>query len=204
MSQLWKIVFAAALVSLIHSPARAGFDPSLTGMSATATTTTFNYNLAFTSATNSGGTAQLSPGNFLTLYDVSASPSALASSSAPADISITQALVGATPSFGSQPVDSASLENLTFTYTGPTLTADTNFSVTFTLNGLVATHVNNYTSLTQFTADGGGKGQIATTSFVSTPVAIEAAVPEPATLTLGVIAGVIGLGVARLRRKRTA
>lgn len=202
MSRLWKLVFAVAMVAAMGSRTEAGFDPSLTSMSSTSTTTTFTYALAYTSATSSGGTAQLNSGSFITLYDLYASPSTLASSSASAGIGVTQQLIGITPSFGTPPIDSASLENLTFTYTGATLTTNTNFSVTFTLNGLFTTHQNNYTSITQFTADSGGVGQIETTSSVLTPVA--AAVPEPSSLALCGIAGVVGLGVARLRRRRSA
>jgi hypothetical protein len=204
MSQLWKLGFAVAMVAAMGSRTEAGFDPSLASMSSTSTTTTFTYTLAYTSATNSGGTAQLNSGSFLTLYDLYTSPATLASFSTPTGISLTQQLIGSTPSFGPQPIDSSSLENLTFTYTGATLTTNTNFSVTFTLNGLFTTRQNNYTSLTQFTADGGGVGQIATISSVSTPTPVAAAVPEPSSLALCGIAGVFGLGVARLRRGRSA
>ncbi len=201
MSRSWKAVLIVALVASASSSSRAGFDPILTTTSSTATTTTFSYQLAFTTAAF-GGTAQLNTGSFITLYDLYVNPSTLASSSATAGISVTQALVGVTPGIGSPPVDSPGLENLTFTYTGATLTANTNFLVNFTLNGLFTTQQNNYTSLSMYTAASGATGQTETTGFVSTPVAFTSAVPEPSSLALCGIAGVVGLIVAR-RNQRT-
>jgi PEP-CTERM motif len=198
MPRLWKFAFAALLAALGTSSAQAGITTTLTNMSSTSTTTTFSYTLAFTTA-NFQGSDSLVSGNYLTLYDLYSNPSTLASSSLPAGFSVVQSLLGSTPNFLSPPpTDSPSLYNLSFLYSGAPVTVDTSFNVSFTLNGLFTTHSNNYTSLDQYNPNSGGIGQTATIGVVQTP--FTPSVPEPSSLVLVGIAGVIGLASRRWRR----
>lgn len=197
-----KRLIVAAAFGLATSEAQALFQVNFAGLSSTATTTTFNYNLAFTVA-DVGGTDQLVAGNFATLYDISASPTFLASSTAPSSIAVTTPLLGATPAVIAPNVtDFANLYNITFTYTGPTVTVDTNFGVSITLNGQYTTQFGSYSSQYQNTGSNGVIGSSALYQPTTVPRANPSAVPEPASLTLSGIAAGFGLIVARARRRR--
>jgi hypothetical protein len=190
-----------AVLVMGSTSARAGLTTSFAGMTSTPTTATFNYSLSFTIA-NFNGSDQLTTGNYLTLYDLTANLADFASFST-SPFTASESLLGTTPSFASpKPPDDPNLFNLTLTYNGPTLTADTNFNISFTLNGQYTTAVRDYSSLNVYIPNSGGTGQTATVGAVQTPMA--SALPEPSSLVLLGIAGLTGLALRRWRDTRYA
>ncbi len=178
------LAFLAAMA--IGPRVQAGFSPDFAGLTSTPTTTSFNYTLTFTTA-NIGGSNQLASGDFAWSRTISTRPlRPLPWSCLPPTLPPLRCWVlGMTPSaFSFQTVDSPSLFNLTFTYTGPTLTSDTNFNASFTLNGQFTTQFINYTSMTRFAPTSGGSGTSSTLGFATQPLAAPSAIPEPASLVL--------------------
>jgi PEP-CTERM motif len=148
----------------------------------------FLYNADFGSNSN---TEELVAGDFTTLYDIVGFMSA----TAPVGFTMTNQLLGITPSAQS-PTDSASLMNVTFTYTGTTITADhvfTGFTVVSTAGSTQA----GFTSGQDMDVRGGNLGD---TTGTTVPLAAVAGVPEPATMGLLGVSLVL-LGAMRLRPK---
>jgi hypothetical protein len=112
-------VLGLTLFGLGGSSARASFIPDFQGTSPSGANTAFNYTLRF--ATNAG-TEQLVSGDFVTVYDIPG----LVSATAPAGFNVSIQNTGINAPLTLVP-DSASLPNVTFTFTGATQTADTNF-----------------------------------------------------------------------------
>jgi hypothetical protein len=185
------MVVAAALGSQAH----AGLVPILTSPSSGGMATTFNYNLVFSTA---NGVESLSNGNLVTLYDFDAGAT-VGSITVPLNIGASVQNLGITPvpSSGSiTPVDNPAVSNITFTYTGPTLTADTTFAVSITLNGPYTTRTGQYAAQNASLAPGGTNTQLGS---VFLPVA---AVPEPSSLVLAGtgLCCVAGLTLRRSKR----
>ena len=179
------------LALLVAAPARAAFVPTFD--TATSSGNTFNYIVQFATSQvipPSGppplATQQLPAGSFLTIYDIPNLVSATAVG--PFTVSIQNPGITAT---GTAPPDGP-LPNVTLTYTGPTLLANTDFTdaLTITTSGN-ATLINNLGNYSDELEKGPGTTQqgtkIGDNSFVPIP-----GVPEPASV---VMMGIGGLGV---------
>jgi len=164
----------AVALALAVPTAKAGFVPVLTSPAPGGSANAFIYSLNFTS---NGSTETLVSGDFVTLYDFDAGVTSAAQIVVPAGITASVQAVGLTPPGGLvNPTDNAGINNITFTYTGATLTTDTSFSVTVnTAGGPYTTRVGQYTSTDSITT--GKNQQIG-------PVLVPTAVPEPSSLAL--------------------
>jgi hypothetical protein len=166
---------------------------------------------AFDYGVSLAGVSQVFSGDYFTMYDVGGlvKPDTLAAA-LPTGWTATVQPTGTTPT-GLAPVDLPGLDNVTFTYTGPTKTTPTGqillgtFRIVSTGNDVVK-GLDNLTSSTHYDS-GKFKGQEEKTlSNFSVPVGSGQPnnAPEPATLLmLGL--GLPFLGAAALRRRaRTA
>jgi hypothetical protein len=148
----------------------------------------FTYNADFGS---NSGTEELVAGDFTTLYDIVG----FVSATAPTGFTMSSQLIGITPASQS-PTDSASLINVTFVYTGSTVATDHTFT-NFIIVSTAGSTQRGVTSGEDMDLKGGSLGD---TTGTTVPLAVQAGVPEPATM------GFVGLslfllGAMRLRRK---
>ena len=118
----------AVLLSLAGS-ASASVVPVFDSETTTSTTSTFTYSIYFTS---NGGSETFTSGNFFTLYDTGPDLSATITGS----FIGSQSLTGATAPLTTPP-DSASILNLTETYSGATITSNATVTETITFSGCV-------------------------------------------------------------------
>lgn len=183
--------WAGLSVLLVSGAAYGSFLPSFSGTTpGPASNTTFNYALVF--ATNSGPSLErLDPGDFVTLYDIDS----LVSASAPAGFTVSTQNTG-TNGFGTAPTDSPTLPNVTFTYTGPSVSVDSSFPG-FTLVSSVSTSfTGQFTSEDTSNAAGTSGQSIGQIGPVTLPNG--GGIPEPSS--------VLGLGafgvLSALRRRR--
>jgi len=207
MRRLAMCGLTAFFALAISSAAQAALIAQFTGTTPSGSNTTYNYNLVF--ATNNGldrldaGSGALNPGavgsaDFITLYDVGLTgPTGnLVSATAGPGFSVSIQNPGINAAQTS-PIDDVLLSNVTFKYTGSTISTDTVFG------GFGITVKNNDgTTLKQFTAqytDNAGAeldtkiGQI---GLVAVPQG--SSIPEPGAVVMGLM-GALGL-VARRRR----
>ena len=145
-----------------------------------------------------GTLVQCNPtGTFFTVYDVLGLQTVNAS---PANWTSSEQLVGITPS-SALPVDSPTIENITWTYTGPVVDGPisiTGFSFTST-DGLQQTGVFTSQDTKNVGAQSGDTDQVI--GAVGVPAA-PSPVPEPSSLLL-VGTGIMGLiGMTRQRFRR--
>lgn len=181
--QMLGSLVAVALLGWAGS-ASAGLVPTFLSETTTATTSTFNYSVNFTS---NGSTETLTSGDFFTLYDVGSLQSAAVGGS----FSLTQQLLGTSAPFTAPP-DSASILNVTESYTGSSVTADTTFTYSVTFAGVLAT-ANGYYSST----DTISLGKNSQAGRVTVPLVV---VPEPTTCAALALGAMVSAG-AFLRRR---
>ena len=106
------LLIASGVLGLFAATANADIIPTLSSVTPSGSAFTWNYTATVTTD------QMVVTGNYFTIYDFSSiSP---ITATAPAGWTYTTALVGVTPS-DVAPVDSASLFNVTFTYTGTTI-----------------------------------------------------------------------------------
>lgn len=187
------LVAAIAFGLAAARPADASLSTNLGSASTSAGSTTFTYTLSFNpNDFNGTNTSTLTSGNYITFYDFSTSLLPTSTVTAPAGFTPSIQFTGFTASNfpGTPPADSAAVRNVTFTYTGPTLTAAQSFNVQISLPG-------SFTLGGQF-GSYGGLTTYQTTSVVSTTGSYFAPVPEPAALALVAIGG---CALARRRRR---
>ncbi|WP_435021550.1 PEP-CTERM sorting domain-containing protein [Tundrisphaera sp. TA3] len=192
MLRIAKLALACTALALVAAPANAGFVPVFQSavFSSGTNSTTISYSLNFTS---NGATETLGSGNFLTIYDIA--PTALTAVTTPATLTFSTTTTGVTPPLVG-PTDNPALNNITYTYTGSTLTTDTTFTVSFSVAG-------NYTFGTRIGQYGSTDNIALGTNNQVGPVAIPTAVPEPASLAM-VGLGLAGLGIVARRRRSIA
>jgi len=181
--------------------AQAGFVPVLISPTGTTSSTVFVYNLIFSTGPTAAETLQT--GDFLTLYDFNAGVTTVATQivlGGASGLTATVQNVGITPPGGLvNPTDNSGISNITFTYGGPTLTANTTFTATITTTGgpYIATRLGQYTSTDTLTTIGDNQ-QIGPVNLPTL------AIPEPASvvmLGLGIV-GVAGIGHLRSRKAK--
>lgn len=189
---IWGLLLAiGAILAGPAAGARAGLLP--TSVTVTPESGNFRWTYAIVLPTDS----QLRAGNFFTIYDFAGYVPG--GESAPAGWTLTTQLVGTTPAT-TLPTDNPSLWNLTWTYTGPTISGGQlglgNFWAYSEYD--LATD-SNFVAQTNRTSDGKLDTNITDTSVPvpsGTPV-----VPEPTTLALaGLGLPLLGLGRALRRR----
>ncbi len=184
-----KSYLLGLLASALAFTANANIIPTLSGITPSGSAFTWNYTANVTTDQT------VVTGNYFTIYDFSSiSPTVV---TAPAGWAYTTALVGVTPS-DQLPVDSASLFNVTFTYTGTAIVGPSSLG-TFSINSNTDQLRSGY-----FSGNGTrSSGPFAGTAINNTGIL---AVPVPEMSALAPLVGVCGIGaigmVSSLLRRR--
>jgi hypothetical protein len=193
-NRIWGVLALAAVVSVfgICSKAQAGLIP--TNVTITPDGSNFRWTYAVVVTTD----VHVQSGDFFTIYDFGGLTS-LASVATPAGWAVTSAMVGPTPA-GTSPSDSATIPNLTFTYTGPTITGQVGLGNFWAISTFGNSTTSDFTSITQTNSSGRSEANITTTNV---PVPGISNTPEPATLAMfGLGLPVFGIGGWLRRRMR--
>ena len=175
--------------------ARAGLLP--VGVSVTPEADKFRWTYAIVLPTDS----QLQTGNYFTIYDFNGYVAG--SAVAPTGWAATLANVGPTPELV-RPDDDPNIPNLSFRYTGPTITAgQTGLGNFWAVSAYQLPTDSFFTARTNRSSDGRIDTNITSTSVpVPTATPVGPTVPEPTTLALAGL-GLPLVGFARwLRRKQ--
>jgi hypothetical protein len=182
--------WAGLSVLVVAGAAQASFVPLFQGTSPSGSNTAFNYTLSFGAGTSAGGPVErLQSGDFLTIYDIPG----FVSATAPAGFSLSVQNTGITPG-GTVPADDSQLPNVTFTYTGDTLTTDTSF-----VNALIISSFGDQTTGTFTSRDTSNQPPAGQPVAQIGPVTIPGGgVPEPGSI-LGL--GALGMLLSMRRRK---
>jgi hypothetical protein len=188
MTRIVRLLLACGAVIAAAAPATAGLLP--VQVTVTPEDSQFRWTYAIVLPTDS----QIRNGDYFTIYDFAGFVPD--SNTQPSNWVFSTQAVGPTPP-DVLPTDNPSLPNLTWEYTGPTVTTGQVGLGNFWANSLFGESVNShFTASTHRTSDGRIDNNITSTT-VPVPSATPS-VPEPATLAL------VGLGlplVGFLRRK---
>ena len=175
-----------------------------TSAGSVAGTTNFTYDVNFQTNTSTGSTTPndrfVGDGTtYGTIYDVVGFVNAVLNPMT-SPFTVTSSLLGRTP-IGIAPTDSASITNVTVTYTGPTLTTDMSFPLVL----VVTSTASGQNNLGQYSGQdiknaGGAVNTVSTNfGFITVPAS---AVPEPGSIYA--FAGGIGLLlIGRIRRRKS-
>jgi hypothetical protein len=201
--QIMKKKLALGLIGLVTVMAAAHADliPSFIGTSSMGDpsnpNTAWNYSMDITSQQNA------TSGDFFTIYDFG---SFLAGSATqPTGWTLTSSFLGTTPA-QTNPNDDPSLLNLTWTYTGPTLSGESPegqgigpFSVTV-LGRPTLPRISNFAAQGTLAAGPNAGTKVGNVGEIRVPTPI----PEPSTFALvGLAGGVALIGRAISRRRKS-
>ncbi len=201
MHRIWGAFAPLALVATLGlcSNAQAGLIPT------NVTTTqqldgTFRWTYAVVVTTD----VHVQSGDYFTIYDfgglVFGPGHTLGNIVTPAGWSVSSNMVGQTPP-GTNPADSNTLPNLTFTYNGPTVTGQTGLGNFWAISNFGTAGTGDFTSLTQTNSGGRSEANITTTN-IPVPGNVRQT-PEPTTWAmLGLGLPVAGFGSWLRRRFR--
>jgi hypothetical protein len=169
MKRVQTGVLAGISVLAAAGGAQASLLPAFTGTTPVGPNTSFNYSLVFATALSPGPVEQLDAGDFVTIYDIPG----FVSATAPAGFTVSTQNLGVTAQ-GTFPLDDPVVPNVTFSYTGPPITADTVFPGANIVSIFGPGGIDNWTSQTTRTSDG---STISHLGFVQVP-----AIPEPSAI----------------------
>ena len=192
-------IAVATLTAAMAAPSFADLSPINTGVTTSGSGQMFTYNADFAVGANTDH--QLISGDYFTLYDIRG----LNTSSITSNAEFTSAfqLVGVTPT-NVAPPDNASIENITYTYTGPTLTADHAFSgFSFTSTSPFSTQLGYFASRDEKQLTGGGGfSDEAHVGNVLVPTDTPTTTPEPGTVASFAFGGFGLLGLGFMNRRK--
>ena len=194
MRRLLRTAAAVAGTLAFVGSANAGLLPS--SWSVTPENDQFRWTYAIVLPTDT----QLQSGDYFTIYDFNGFVAG--SNSQPTGWTFSTALTGPTPN-GVIPSDNATIPNLTWTYTGPTISTGQvglgNFWATSTFQTPTDAF---FTAITGRTSDGLSDANITSTKVPVPGEVTQVNTPEPATIALaGLGLPLVGWG---LRRRRAA
>ena len=186
-------VFTLIAVTAALTSVRADIIPSFAGTTpGGGTNTVWNYTINITSD------QQVTTGDFFTIYDFG--PFVANSATSAAGWTFSSALTTAPPPL-TNPPDNPSLENLTWTYSGPTLPTGTHLTG-FSVTQLTSIFAQVPSTKTGFFAAQATRNDSGTTKISNVgQVPVPAPIPEPATLSLLALAGV-GSALKAIRRRK--
>lgn len=187
MKWMSKLAVAMAVVSLLSSRSEAGLLP--VNVTVTPDANQYRWTYAIVLPTDS----QIRSGDFFTIYDFAGFIPG--STVQPANWTSSVTNVGPVPA-GVSPDDNPAIPNLTWTYTGPTVsTGQTGLGNFWALSDYQNSTDSFFTARTHRTSDGRIDTNI-TDTVVPVPTSGPPGVPEPGTLVL-VALGLPVIGLAR-------
>jgi hypothetical protein len=181
MRRTWSLLATlSALVAFgICTHAQAGLIPTSVTIAPDGGNFRWTYGVDLTS------NVHVQSGDFFTIYDfsglVTGPGNSLSNIVPPSGWTVTSSMVGQTPP-GVSPVDNASVANLTFTYSGPTITSPGSLGNFWAISTEGSSTTADFTSLTHTNAGGSPEANITTTS--APVIGAIANSPEPATLAM--------------------
>lgn len=188
---MFKLALIAAACGLLASgSAQAGLLP--TQVTVVPDGSNYRWTYAIVLPTD----MQLQAGNYFTIYDFAGYVDGTAGGPN-SDWTVSVLNVGTTPALVN-PTDNASVPNLVFTYTGPTIPAGQIGLGNFVALSEFGDRTDSDFAAETFRSSDGLKDSNITTTDV--PLSSVSNVPEPATLALAAL-GLPLLGLARMRRK---